>query len=82
MGHLLYRSNNIAVAVKYYQKAIEIDPNDYEIKVGLANCYYMLAKYEDAIKYYKDIAKGVEDNSDDIYYNLGNFYMIFFFIFL
>ncbi len=35
------------MAAKYYQRAFDCDPNDNEIKVGLANCSYMLEKYDE-----------------------------------
>jgi tetratricopeptide (TPR) repeat protein len=73
IGDILYEENNISNAAKYYKKSIELDPNDTESKVTLANCEYMLENYRSAIKLYEDIIKN-DQSQDDIYYNLGNSY--------
>ncbi len=35
------------MAAKYYQRAYDADSTDNETKIGLANCNYMLEKYDE-----------------------------------
>ena len=55
IGDILYEQNNIVNASKYYRKTIELDSNDIETKITLANCEYMMENYQEAVKLYEDI---------------------------
>lgn len=72
MGHIFYENEVPANATKYYTQALQYDNFDIESKIGLANCYYLLEKFEDAIKLYEEIS--TIDMNDEIEYNLGNCY--------
>lgn len=72
IGHIFYENENPTNATKYYKLALQCDGLDVESKIGLANCYYLMEKYEDAIKLYEEIS--AIDMNDEIEYNLGNCY--------
>ena len=46
IGNILYESGNNKNAIKYYEKALEFDPSDFETKLGLANCYFSEEKFD------------------------------------
>lgn len=45
-----------------------------ETKIGLANSYYLMENFEEAIKYYEEISQ--LDMNDEIEYNLANCYYL------
>ena len=57
IGHIFYETNNSENAVKYYTRALNIEPNDIESKIGKANCHYLLEHFDDAITAYEEICE-------------------------
>jgi len=45
------------MAIDYFKKAIEHDPEEAEYKADLAVAYYRTYKYDQAIKYYEEVKK-------------------------
>ncbi len=65
---------NIELAKKHFEKALEIAPNSFSAKEGLAYSLHLLKDYEAALEIYKAII--VKDNKNDlIHYNLGAVYL-------
>ena len=60
---------------------MQFDSDNFKIKLGIANCNYVLSKYEDAIVYYKQIIKinfkEYPKNFDDVYYNFGILFIVY-----
>jgi len=54
--------NKISEANKYYLKALEIFPDRYEAKFGLAKTYGWLHKDELALEYYQELLKQAPNN--------------------
>ena len=72
IGHIFYENNNVQNSSKYYQRALECDSKDVEARIGLANSYYLLEHYDQAIENYEELTQ--IDKNDEIEYNLGNCY--------
>jgi tetratricopeptide (TPR) repeat protein len=51
---------------------LECDSTDLEAKIGLANCYYLLEDFEQAITLYEEISH--IDHNEELEYNLANCY--------
>lgn len=66
IGHILSGAGNVSNAIRYYQKGLELDPSDYEGKVGYANCLFMDGSIDEAITIYLELIQ-IED-TDDIRY--------------
>jgi tetratricopeptide (TPR) repeat protein len=61
------------LAIEYYQKATDINPNHAKAYYNMGNAYYELRNYHEAIRYYqKAIING--SNHAKAYYNMGNAY--------
>jgi tetratricopeptide (TPR) repeat protein len=58
-------------AIKCFDKAIEIEPNDIDAWNGKGNALYCLGKYDEAIRCY-DKALDIDPNDTDVWYNKGN----------
>lgn len=59
--------------IGYYQKAIEVTPNKYEIWNNLGAAYSILKEYEKAIDAYKKAIE-IRPDSHETWYNLGLVY--------
>lgn len=46
---------NFELAKGYYNKVLEIKPNDYNSKVGLADCYFETGSFKEAEKLFREI---------------------------
>ena len=56
-GNQLYQAKNLGQALKYYQAAVQVDPNHEPSWLGLANCQYSLGlKVESLSSYEKALA--------------------------
>lgn len=53
-----FAQRNYTEAIKYYQKAIDLDSNFYFAKLYLGDCYYMLEDYVNAVPFFKIAVKG------------------------
>lgn len=49
-----FGKGNYENAIKYYKKAIEIEPNFYKARLYLGDAYYMMEDYVKAIKYFRE----------------------------
>ncbi len=63
-------------AAKYYQKAIAIDSTFIGSRSKLANVYFQMGKYQDALKENQKIME-MEPDADIPYINIGNYYISF-----
>jgi len=57
VGITFARLGNYSMAIDYFKKAIEHDPEEAEYKADLAVAYYRTYKYDQAIKYYEEVKK-------------------------
>lgn len=71
LGHLLVESGRAKEALKPLHKALELDPDDYQIYLNIGNAFGLLDKHERAVRSYR---KAVELNPEytEAYNNLGN----------
>lgn len=72
IGNILYETNSPSKAQKYFQRALECDSTDLEAKIGLANSFYLLENFEQAINLYEEISH--IDHNEELEYNLANCY--------
>ena len=63
-------------AEKYYQKAIAIDSTFIGSRSKLANVYFKMGKYQDALKENEKIME-IQPDADIPYINMGNYYISF-----
>lgn len=68
-----YKNQNYVMAIKYYNKILEVDINNEGIYCNIGDCYFNMRKYDKAINYYN---KAIELNPKfgNAYYNLGGCY--------
>tara|TARA_B100001057_G_C22316901_1_gene744205 strand:+ start:42 stop:494 length:453 start_codon:yes stop_codon:yes gene_type:complete len=59
--HFYLFEDNYLQAIKNFNKAIELDPQDYNIWLFRGKCKYFLKQYQEAIK---DLNKAIELNPD------------------
>jgi len=77
LGYKAKLKGDIESSIKNYKKILEIDNEDYDAKLALANLYYSQKDFEESLNYYKLIYK--IDNKDvetlngfgRCYYKLG-----------
>lgn len=50
IGNLYFDGGRHGEATPYYEKALEVQPNDYAIRTDLATCYYNTGQNERALK--------------------------------
>lgn len=58
--------------MKIYVEALDLDKNIGEIHLNIANIYYLMDKFDEAISHYIQAIKKNDDKKSDAYYNLGN----------
>ena len=51
------RLGNYSMAIDYFKKAVENDPENVDFKANLAVAYYRTYKYDDAVRYYDQVKK-------------------------
>ncbi|MBO4310247.1 MAG: chitobiase/beta-hexosaminidase C-terminal domain-containing protein [Lachnospiraceae bacterium] len=68
------RNKNYEAAIEYYEKAIEKDPNNTEIKFAISNCYLADDQDNNAIFILKEIARDNPDLATDTYERIYNIY--------
>ncbi len=61
-GTALERSGNLKEAIKYYDKALQLEPNDPDLIVMKGDALFHIRNYTGAIKYY-DKALAIQPNS-------------------
>ncbi|MDB4303158.1 tetratricopeptide repeat protein [Desulfosarcina sp.] len=62
LGYEAKQEGDIESSIKNYKKVLEIDRDDYDAKLALANLYYSQQKFEESLSYYNMIYQS--DNSD------------------
>jgi tetratricopeptide (TPR) repeat protein len=65
--------SNFNQSISYYQKALELNPNDPIILRSLGNAYYMSGQYQQAITSYQKAIE-IDPRNADILRNLGRAY--------
>lgn len=55
IGELTYQDNNFSSALAFFQRAVEISPENGPYLLGLANTYYQLGCYDEATDAYQQI---------------------------
>lgn len=74
----LYSGLNNPLAISYYDNALNILPNSYEVNYAKAMFYQNNEKPEDAIAVYNNILKDSTNIYPNVYFNLGYIEMIYF----
>ena len=64
LGNMHANTKDFAKALEYYNKALEIAPNDASIHVLIANTYFMNNKAEEALKSYRYAVNLVPENDE------------------
>ena len=57
VGVTFARLGNYSMAIDYFKKAVENDPENVDFKANLAVAYYRIYKYDDAVRYYDQVKK-------------------------
>ena len=57
VGITFARLGNYSMAIDYFKKAVENDPENVDFKANLAVAYYRTYKYDDAVRYYDQVKK-------------------------
>ena len=57
VGITFARLGNYSMAIDYFKKAVQNDPDEMDYKVNLAVGLYRMYKYEDAMDYYEEVKK-------------------------
>jgi tetratricopeptide (TPR) repeat protein len=64
------------LAIEYYQKAIEVNPNHVKAYISIGDTYYFrLNNYPEAIRYYQKAIAVDPDHDAWIYYDMGRVYI-------
>ncbi|CAD8177771.1 unnamed protein product [Paramecium octaurelia] len=72
IGNIRFEMNQPAMALKYFQKALDSDKNDMEAKIKLGHCYYLQDQFEQAIQIYEEINH--LDQNEELEQNMANCY--------
>ena len=79
LGNNCYNSGDYKEAVKYYSKAIELEPDNEDYYTDRADCYKELGKWKEAISDYSEAIKidsdwwGYYKGRADCYRNIGDY---------
>ena len=57
VGITFARLGNYSMAIDYFRKAVENDPQELDFKVNLAVALYRMYKYDEAMLYYEEVKK-------------------------
>lgn len=57
VGITFARLGNYSMAIDYFRKAVEHDPEEMDYKVNLAVALYRMYKYDEALTYYEEVKK-------------------------
>lgn len=76
MADICVRRNKMDLAVDCYKKALDASPNDRDVLIKLATVTqtFFPENVDDAIDYYNKLLE-IEDNTAQIYYELGHLYL-------
>ncbi|MEI7597485.1 MAG: tetratricopeptide repeat protein [Bacteroidota bacterium] len=73
-GLFLQRQNDLEKAKYYYNKALEVNPNNIKALNNLGNCLYNTNKIDSAYTYYQRLL-ALDTNFIQVYHNVGNIYV-------
>jgi tetratricopeptide (TPR) repeat protein len=74
-GNNAYNNELYELAIEYYQKAIDINPNYADAYLNMGVAYYEQKNYPQAIQYYQKAIEINSNNAQAYYnYNMGNAY--------
>lgn len=71
-----YINNEFEKAVKYYNKAYESDPENYELNLKMARSYVKLKQYQFADKHYQKVLSYYEKKDPSVFVEYGELQMI------
>ncbi len=70
LGNLLFDATRFSEAIPYYQKALELNPNQPDVVVDLGVCYFQLENYDKAKELFQK-ALDIAPNHVTALYNMG-----------
>ncbi|MBT3848255.1 MAG: tetratricopeptide repeat protein, partial [Candidatus Marinimicrobia bacterium] len=57
VGITFARLGNYSMAIDFFRKSMEYDPDEIDYKINLAVALYRMYKYDEALRYYEEIKK-------------------------
>ncbi|MBT3607908.1 MAG: tetratricopeptide repeat protein [Candidatus Marinimicrobia bacterium] len=57
VGITFARLGNYSMAIDFFRKSVEYDPDEIDYKINLAVALYRMYKYDEALRYYEEIKK-------------------------
>lgn len=73
LGAIYQANHSVEEALKAFEKAAELLPDDYEVQYNLANCLYDQNDFDNAVFHYKRAIK-LNPNFAQAHYNLANIF--------
>ncbi len=73
-GKEYYKKNNYQLAIKYFDKTLEVDSNNSDAKYFRALCFYELGHNHHACEEMSDLMKAGYKGADSTLKNMGCFY--------
>lgn len=73
LGRAYFENNNTIDAIRSYEKALEFNPNDFDVLFNLALAYKINKQFDKAIEVY-EAALVINPNHADLYFNIANAY--------
>ncbi len=74
LGNAYYEKNEPRVAIDYYKKVVDLDPENIEAYVNLGNAYFSEEEFNKSVESYK-MALQLSPDDSNIYSNLGVAYI-------
>ncbi len=75
LGNTLFKMGKRGAAMRSYQRAIALNPNNAQAYGNLANLYSQQRNRDEAIKYYQQALK-LDPKLNSLHYQLGNNYLL------
>jgi tetratricopeptide (TPR) repeat protein len=73
LGMMKFETNFYEQAIFYFNKTLEVDPNNYDCNLMLAESYAKLRQFDHAIRNYEQTIK-IDFKNKDAYINLANLF--------
>ncbi|MBT4055317.1 MAG: tetratricopeptide repeat protein, partial [Candidatus Marinimicrobia bacterium] len=51
------RLGNYSMAIDFFRKSVEYDPDEIDYKINLTVALYRMYKYDEALRYYEEVKK-------------------------
>ena len=71
MGNLLFESGHPKNACKYFDQAVNNNPQEVQGLIGYANALYEMGDVDKSIEFYNRVIL-IDNEIADVYYNLAN----------